>query len=118
MKPIKLFFVKISQMFFRWRANREIFHRIFPQLNQNAEHGYPFHSDEELEKLALYAELDAKLQLELIERRAERMPKAYGDAFRFIAYRDLNAQMKRYLEIAEERVQPKTYNPRFVATRA
>lgn len=118
MKPIQLFFAKIRQQFFNWRVNREIFHRMFPHLNQEPDHGYPFHSDEELEKLALYGELDAKLHLELIERLAERMPKAYGVAFRYVAYRDLSERMKAYLEIAGERVQPKICDPRFVASRA
>ena len=49
---------------------------------------------------------------------AGKMPKAYGDAFRYIAYRDLNERMKMYLEIAERRIQPETCDPRFVATRA
>ncbi len=105
MNTVKSVLVKISQKLSDWRVNREIFHRVFPHLNRVSNHNYPFSSDEELERLALFSELDAKLHLELIERRAEKMPKAYGDAFRYIAYRDLNARMKMYLEIAEHRVQ-------------
>jgi hypothetical protein len=80
--------------------------------------GYPFNSEEEYEKACLYAELDAKLHVELIEKRAARLPEAYGKAFRYIAYRDLNERMKMYLEIAEERIQPQTCDPRLVARHA
>ncbi len=55
---------------------------------------------------------------ELIEKRAARMPAAYGKAFRYIAYRDLNERMKMYLEIAERRIQPETCDSRLVATQA
>ena len=115
MNTIKLFLARIGQKLSDWRVNREIFHRIFPHLNRRASHNYPFSSKEELEKLALFSELDANLHLELIERHAAKMPKAYGDAFRYIAYRDLNARMKMYLEIAEHRVQPEICYMRFVA---
>jgi hypothetical protein len=54
----------------------------------------------------------------MIEWTAAKLPKAYGDAFRYIAYRDLNERMKMYLEIAAERIQPKTCDPRFVARHA
>ena len=112
---LKLFFASIRQKRFDRRVNREIFQQIFPHLNGEANHGYPFNSEEEFEKRCLYAELDAKLHVELIEKRAARMPEAYGNAFRYIAYRDLNERMKMYLEIAERRVQPETCDPRFVA---
>jgi hypothetical protein len=117
-KIIGKFFAKIRQTLFTARIEREIYHKIFPHLNQEADLGYPFHSEKEYETKCLYAELDAKLHVELIEKRAARMPKAYGDAFRYIAYRDLNERMKMYLELAERRVQPLTCYPHFAATRA
>ena len=115
---LKLFFASIRQKRFDRRVNREIFDKIFPHLNGEANHGYPFDSEQEYEKRCLYAELDAKLHVELIEKRAARMPEAYGKAFRYIAYRDLNERMKMYLEIAERRIQPETCDPRLVATHA
>jgi hypothetical protein len=117
-KIIGKFFANIRRKLFNRRVNREIFDKIFPHLNQEANHGYPFNSEEEYEKKCLYAELDAKLHVEIIEKRAARMPEAYGKAFRYIAYRDLNERMKMYLEIAEERIQPQTCDPRLVARHA
>jgi hypothetical protein len=62
--------------------------------------------------------LQVGLNLRLIGEMAGKMPKAYGDAFRYIAYRDLNERMKMFLEIAERRIQPETCDPHLVATRA
>jgi hypothetical protein len=97
---------------------REIYQKIFPHLNRNADHGYPFLSKDEMEKLFVRHELHARINLQLIERTAAKLPKAEGAAFRYIAYRDLNERMEMYLALAEERIQPETCGPRFVATRA
>jgi len=118
MNIIGRFFARIRQKLFAARVNREIFHKIFPHLRRDANHGYAFHSDAEFEKQCLFNELDAKLHVELVERRAARMPEAYGEAFRYIAYRDLNARMKMYLELAEQRIHPQTCDPHFAAIRA
>ena len=114
-KIIGKFFASIRQKLFKQRVNREIFHKIFPHLNGQANHGYPFSSDDEMVRLHIRGGLDAQMRFDMIERTAARMPKAYGDAFRYIAYRDLNERMKMYLEIAAERIQPETCDPRFVA---
>jgi hypothetical protein len=108
-------FASIRQKLFNQRVNWEIFHKVFPHLNRHADHGYPFSSKDEMVKLHIRSGLDAQMRFDMIERTAAKMPKAYGDAFRYIAYRDLNERMKMYLEIAAERVQPETCDPRFVA---
>jgi hypothetical protein len=46
------------------------------------------------------------------------MGKAEGDAFRYIAYSDLNERMWMYLEFASQRVHPATCDSRDIATRA
>ena len=112
------FFANLRRTLLNRRVNQEIFHQIFPHLKQQANHGYPFDSEEEYEKQCLYAELNIKLHFELIEKRAARLPDAYGKAFRYIAYRDLNELMKMYLEIANERIRSETCDPRFVARTA
>lgn len=97
----------------------EIYSQIFPHLNHEADHGYPFNSDEELEKLGLDEVHDAKAQLELIERLTAKMPAAYGKAFRHIACSDINARMKKYADLAKRRVyQPTADDFRFAARRA
>ena len=112
------FFANIRRKFFNRCVNREIFDKIFPQLNGEADHGYPFKSNGEMVRMHIRNNLEVGLNLRLIGEAASKMPKAYGDAFRYIAYRDLNERMKMYLEIAEERIQPETCDPRLVATHA
>ena len=118
MKPIKLFFAKIRRMYFNWRINREIFNRISPHLRNEGNYGYPFRSRDELVAAHIRGGLDAHVKFNMIEWTAAKMPRFQGDAFRYIAYRDLNERMKMYLEIATECVQPETCDPQFVATSA
>ena len=115
MRNIRKFFASIRQWLFAARIEREIYHKVFPQINGQANHGYPFESKDEMVSRHIHSGLDAQMKLDMIERTAARMPRAYGDAFRYIAYRDLNERMKMYLELAAERVQPKACDPRFVA---
>src|SRR5260221_11344349 len=118
MNTITLFFTNIRRKFFNWRVNREIFHQISPHLRKEADHGYPFDSKDDMVRLHIRGNLHASLNLRLIEQTAARMPKFQGDAFRYIAYRDLNERMEMYLELAGQCAQPETCNPRFVATHA
>ena len=115
---MRKFFAKIRQFVFTLRTEREIYHKIFPQLRQEADHGYPFHSDDQLVESHIRGACDAQLNLDIIERTAAQMPAAYGKAFRYIAYRDLNARLEQYAKLAERRVFPKECDPRFVATAA
>lgn len=118
MNTIKSFFKKIRQWLFAARIEREIYHKIFPQINQEADHAYPFESHDEMVRMHIRGNLAAHGTLRLIERAAGKMPKAEGDALRYIAYRDLNERMEMYLKLAEQREYPETCDPRFVATRA
>ncbi len=115
---LKQFFANIRRKLFHRRVNREIYQKIFPHLNGEADHGYPFDSKDEMVKLHIRNNLKVGLNLRLIGATAAKMPKAEGDAFRYIAYRDLNERMQMYLEIAEGRIQSETCDPSFVATHA
>jgi hypothetical protein len=117
-KIIGKFFATFRRKVFAAQVNREIFHKVFPHLRREANHGYPFTSDEEIVKTHVRGRLQTKLDFDLIERAAARMPKAYAEAFRYILYRDLQKRMEMYMEIAEDRIQPETCDPRLVATRA
>jgi len=101
------FFANIRRKLLKWRISREIYQKIFPHLNGHANHGYPFDSDEKMVRLHIRNNLQAGLNLRSIGEVAAKMPKAEGDAFRYIVYRDLNECMERYLEFARERA----YNP-------
>ena len=118
MNPIRKFVSNLRQKLFAWRIQREIYQKIFPQLNREADHGYPFDSQDELVKLHIHGHLAAHGTLRLIEQAAGRMPRAEGDAFRYLAYRDLNERMARYLQLAEQREHPENCNPRFVTAHA
>jgi hypothetical protein len=100
------------------RVEWEIYHKVFKQLNGEAKCGYPFSSDEELVKSRVLQHEALQSALRIVEQTAAKMPKAYGDAFRYIAYRDLNERMFMYLELAAKRMQPESCDPRCVATRA
>ena len=115
---IRRLFTRIRQTLFEWRLEREIYHHLFPHLEHEADHGYSFQSDEQFTQSLTDGELDAQLHLKMIAREAEQMPKAYGEAFRFIAYRDLNRRLAMYRRLARRRIHPRTCDPRFVATKA
>src|ERR1700722_13100748 len=110
------FFTRIRQKLFEWGISREIFGRMFPHLEHEKNCGYPFQSDAEME--AQTKAFDAKLLLAAIEARIRRMPKAYGKSFRHIMHRDLQKRLRMYEEVARRNVQPETFDPRFIATRA
>lgn len=116
MKSIRTFFASIRQKLFEARMEREIYFRIFPHMNQEADHGYPFGSKDEMVRAHIHGRLQTRLDVDLIQQAAARMPQAYGDAFRYIVYRDLNQRMEMYMKLAEKRLQPETCDPRDVAT--
>jgi hypothetical protein len=74
------FFADIHQKLLNWRVNREIFRKIFPHLRKDANHGYPFHSNDEMVRLHIRNNLQAGLNLRRIADVAAKMPKGYGDA--------------------------------------
>lgn len=115
---IQLFFAGLRQKFFVWRMEREIYHRIAPHIHGEQNHGYPFKSDKELWKAAYHSTLDVQFDIETIEKEAEKMGKAYGDAFRYLMYQDIKQCMARYKQLMQRRVRPKAYAPQLVATRA
>jgi len=106
----------MHQKFFDWRINREIFVRMFPHLQREKDHGYPFDSHEEME--AQTDELGVQALLDTVEEHIRNMPRGYGRAFRHIMHRDLHERFRRLEKVARRRVQPKNIDPRFVATRA
>ena len=101
---IKSFFAYFCFCVFTTRLEREIFHRIFPHLNGEKDHGCPFNWDQELWKQRHHGNLEVLYRIELIESQADHMGKAYGEAFRYIMYRNLNACLLPYVKLAQWRV--------------
>src|SRR5689334_17391546 len=98
------FFALTRQRLFDYFLNLEIFDRIFPHLEQEKDWGYSFHTDQEMNEET--EENHAEALLESIELQITRMPKAYGDAFRFVMHRDLSKRLRMYEQAARRRIQP------------
>ena len=118
MSIIGKFIANVRRKLFEWRVEGEIYHKIFPHLNGRANHGYPFDSMDEMVSQHIGGIMDANDALHAINRAAAKMPRAEGDAFRYITYRDLNERMRIYLQFAKRREYHKECDPRFVATHA
>lgn len=110
------FIGRMRRKFFKWRINREIFDKIFPHLEWEQNHGYPFHTDAEMN--AQTESLNVQALLDDVERQTKKLPKAYGEAFRHIMHRDLSVRLNWYVAEARRRTHPKTIDPRFVARHA
>ena len=104
---IKSFFAYARMVVFANLIEWEIYQRMFPHLQQEKDSGYPFQSAEELREMLTRSQRDAKACLEIIERQADEMGKAYGEAFRFIMYRNLNRRLLPYMKLAQHRVPPR-----------
>jgi hypothetical protein len=125
MNAIESFFKNVRYWFFFNSMEREIYNRIFPHLQNEGDYGYPFDSHDELLKFCEDSEIAAMPFVQDIERDIARMPKGYGQAFRYILYRELKARKdmpkarrKMFKMLARVYVQPETCDPRFVARRA
>ena len=109
MNAINSFFAKISQKLFSQHIHQEIEESILPQLAGNKNCGYPFgDSEKKLEESATIGRLEAQFYLDNIERDAKALPDTYGDAFRYLMYRDLNMRIQMYQEFVSERTSRKS----------
>lgn len=98
------------------RIAHEIRSRIAPHVRREADHGYPFRDADGLWQAAMHGGLDTELHLRMIEKGAERMGKGFGDAFKYIVYRDLNQRLAMYEELAWQGEQsPAVSEPRLIA---
>lgn len=115
--PVSSSFVaRLRRRFFNWRLNREIFERMFPHLEREKNHGYPFASDEAMNDET--QALDVQALLETVECRIRKLPKAYGECFRHIMHREIHERLRMYEEVAIRRTKPAHIDPRCVARRA
>ena len=117
-KHIRKFFADIRERRFTARIRREMYCKIFPHLDRRADHGYPFSSNDGMVKEHLRGFIDTRLTLQAINLAAGKMPRAEGDAFRYIAFRDLNERMQMYLKFAQEHEYSADCDPCFVASAA
>lgn len=106
MKPIKSFFAKIRYKLFVCFIEWEIYHKIFPHLLKRKMCEYPFSSDEELSRVNTQGLLNIERFSKIIGGRAEKMDKAYGEAFQYIMYRDLNKRMVMFERLIKQQTYP------------
>ena len=109
MSIIGKFLSTIRRKQFAKNAEREIFLKIFSHLNGRADHGYPFSSNAQLEQKNKEDFYKLSKCLEEIYLAAGRMPKAQGEAFRHIAARNLEAEMRMLLLYASARKYEHSY---------
>lgn len=86
------------------RINREIYGRLFPHLNAEQDHKYPFVNDREL--VAHTETLDIQAALEKAERQISELPEAYGRCFRYAMRREICEKLRAYTALANCRTEP------------
>jgi len=112
---VKASITRIRETLFMWRLEWEIYHRIAPHIHQEKAYGYPFGSEQELRKNTIHGDMDAQLHLETVKRQADLMGQAYGEAFRYIMYRELNERMRMYLKLVQQRVPSEGRIPQYAS---
>lgn len=117
-QTIKSVLRSFQRIIFEWRLEQEIFNRIFPHLNNEGDFRYPFRSDEEILREVERQSKELDRSIIMIEAHAQRMPRAYGLAFRYVFYREIRRCVAQYEKVARERIKPKTCDPRLIARRA
>lgn len=110
------FFALIRRKFFEWSTDGEIFGMIFRHLGGEKRYDYPFRTREEMD--AETRRLDASALLEEVESRISRMPKAQGQAFRYMMHRDISERLRMYGEFARKNESHKACYARYVVTHA
>ncbi len=125
MNTITSFFNNIRYTIFVVCMEREIYNRIFPHLENERDYGYPFDSREELKKLCQDSKILALPFVQQIEQDIVRMPKAYGEALRYILHREIKARgtmsrarVKMFRMLAHLYIHPESCDPKFIARRA
>jgi hypothetical protein len=97
---------------FTARRENEI-HHIFSQVHGRADSGFPFATMAQMNQQTEARNL--RVLLDLIDKQCPEMGSAYGNAFRYLLYRDIYARLELYLRHiqtnipASSRVQAFTY---------
>jgi hypothetical protein len=115
------FLKEIRSTLFEVRVDREIYARLFPHLQLEADHSYPFHTHEEMGALCNDPAITSLPFVQEIEKDIRRMPEGYQKSFRYILHRELARgpmkpkRMQMYRMLARKNVYPEHCDPRFVA---
>jgi hypothetical protein len=105
-KSTRKFFAKLRFKLFVWRIDSEIYNRLFAHLEGERDCGYPFATDEQMD--AQTKARDIRAFLDLIDQQTKEMPKAYGEAFRYLMQRDLYNRVQEYAKLVQRRIPPRS----------
>jgi hypothetical protein len=94
------------------RTEWEIRQMIFPHIQRQKDCRYPFSSEDELVKAYYRHHMQAAMDLKAIFEATPNMPPGYGDAFGYIAMREIAAVIGAFAELAKSRPQSIAREPR------
>ena len=83
------------------RVELEIQQMILPHLKRQKDCRYPFNSEAELIKVYYRDLMKTKRELDAIFNAAAKMPRVQGDAFGYIALREISAIVGAFAELAQ-----------------
>ena len=83
------------------RVHNEIKDKLFPHLAGEADHGYPFHSEDEYFKACICTDCEETYNRSLLKDRLSKIPPPYREAFEYIVSRDLDRILRAYLKMAD-----------------
>ena len=118
MKWIRNWIAEMRRKSFIARTEREIYLKLFPHLNGEADRGYPFTDDQGLARARVEAAMSFRDALVRLEHASRKMPQAEGQAFLYLAICDLNERTAMHLEFAEERSCSPAFEPRLAPNAA
>jgi superfamily I DNA and RNA helicase len=103
MSETKQPFANNQQQMLAARVEWEINQMIFPHVKQQADHGYPFATIDDVLKECYRNRMEAMVNLDAIGSAIAKMQPEYNDAFSYIAFREINNLVSVFLELAEQR---------------
>ena len=101
-RSLTKFLAKVRFTVFVWRMDYTIDDRVLAQLRYEKKCGYPFNTIEQMNDQTRARDL--RVFLDLIDEQTREMPKAYGDAFRYLMHRDLYDRIQRYVKLVQRRI--------------
>lgn len=88
---------------FTKRMKREISFKLFPHLNGEADHGYPFKDREGMFKARLDLAIGLRKMMCDLDQATRQMPEAEGRAFHYLALRDLQERAAMHIHFTQQR---------------
>ena len=113
MSETKKLLANDQQQMLAARVDWEIQQMLFPHLKHKADHGYPFATPDEMTEKYVSDQLDATIELGELFVATGKMKQEYGDAFCYIAFREISRVVNTFCEVAkrQSKIHPKILEP-------